>query len=75
MGVEPYEQPMFVSPTYRITVLHCLPRELVGLTTHLGAPPSVNPDFGYLDLENDCVTLHLWVRNLKCSPSFVHYPR
>jgi len=57
MGVEPYEQPMFISPTYKITVLHLS----YGCSTLIAA------NVGYVYLHNQWVTVHIWLSNVKCS--------
>ena len=59
MGAPPKVQPMFVSSTYRITrfTLGGAPMSTAWCTAH----------FCKLYLKNHWVTLHSWVRHLKCS--------
>jgi len=57
IGVEPYEQPIFIGSTYRITLLHLSYRCAI-----LSAAYLCNVYF-----ENHWVTVHLWVSHLLSS--------
>ena len=56
MGVPPYLQPMLVTSFYRITRWHYT----------YECPTLSAPYVGWLYLQNQFVTLHLWVSSFKC---------
>ena len=47
----------------------------LGYTALICASPKVKPSFCYLYLENHWVTLHSWVRHLKCSLCLLAVPK
>ena len=57
MGAPPYAQPMLVTSTRTITVLHYT----------YGCATLTEAYLCKIYLENHWVTLHLWVSNVKCS--------
>ena len=57
MGAPPYLQPMLVTSFYRFTRWHCT----------YGWPTLSAPYVGWLYLQNQWVTPHLWVCSFKCS--------